>query len=76
MKRPDMFYCITSANKAEFCEGFDVIYSHVRYDTYWELIVMKIINSEWWLHPNPSTSQESKISDARAAFIDAFCYHE
>jgi hypothetical protein len=76
MKRPDIFYCITSANKKAFCKGFDVIYSHVNYNTYWELIVMKIINSEWWLHPNPNSLQESRISEARAAFLDAFCYQE
>lgn len=74
MKRPDIFYCITSANKKNFCEGFKITYSHVTYDTYWELIVLKIINSEWWLHPNPRSLKESQICEARAAFLDAFCY--
>jgi hypothetical protein len=74
MKRPDIFYCITSANKKAFCKGYSVTYSHINYETYWELILFKIINSEWWLHPKPKSNTESQISNTRAAFIDAFCY--
>lgn len=76
MKRPDIFYCITEANKRSFCKGFDVTYSHINYDSYWDLVVMKILNSDWWLFPKPATVQESKISESRAAFLDAFCYKE
>jgi hypothetical protein len=74
MKRPDIFYCITKANKKAFCNGYDVTFSHITYDSYWDLIVTKVINSEWWQHPKPTSSQEAKISEARAAFVDAFCY--
>jgi hypothetical protein len=76
MKRPDIFYCITSANKKNFCAGYDIIYSRITYDTYWNEIVLKIINSNWWLNPSPNTFQESKISNSRAAFLDAFCYEK
>jgi hypothetical protein len=76
MKRPDIFYCLTSKNQKRFCEEFNIIYSEIDYEGYWEHIVLRIYDSEWWQHPNPKSLKEIKISEARAAFLDALFYDE
>jgi hypothetical protein len=74
MKRPDVFYCLTSRNQKRFCKEFDVRKSDINYEGYWEHVIQRIYDSEWWLNPTVSTNQEEKISNARAAFLDAIYY--
>lgn len=76
MKRPDVFYCLTSKNQKRFCRDFGVSKSEINYKGYWEHIIERIYDSEWWLNPNVSTKQEQQISNARAAFLDAIYYEE
>ena len=76
MKRPDVFYCLTSKNQKKFCKDFDVRKSEIDYKGYWEHIIERIYDSEWWLNPTASTKQEKQISSARAAFLDAIYYEE
>ena len=76
MKRPDVFYCLTSKNQQRFCKDFDVRKSEIDYKGYWEHVIERIYDSEWWLNPNASTKEEQQISNARAAFLDAIYYQE
>jgi len=76
MKRPDVFYCITSKNQKRFCKDFNVSRSEINYKGYWDHIIERIYDSEWWLDPIALTKKEQKISDARAAFLDAIYYEE
>lgn len=76
MKRPDVFYCLTSKNQKRFCKDFDVRKSEIDYKGYWEHVIERIYDSEWWLNPTASTKQEQQISNARAAFLDAIYYEE
>lgn len=74
MKRPDVFYCLTSKNQKRFCKDFSVNKAEIDYTGYWEHIIERIYDSEWWLNPTASTKQEQQISNARAAFLDAIYY--
>lgn len=74
MKRPDVFYCLTSKNERLFCGDFNVSKSKIDYNGYWEHIIERIYDSEWWQNPIASTQQEKQISNARAAFLDAIYY--
>ena len=74
MKRPDTFYCLTSKNQKRLCKEFDIIYSHLDYEGYWEQIIERIFDSEWWRNPKPKNKKEKKIMNSRAAFLDAFYY--
>ena len=74
LKRPDMFYCLTSKNQKKFCKSFNVIKSEIDYNGYWEHVVERIKDSEWWLNPNPTNDTETKVSNYRAAFLDAIYY--
>lgn len=74
MKRPDVFYCLTSKNKKHFCKDFGIAYSSINYDTYWEKIIEVIRISEWYLNPKFKTQIEEKVCNSRAAFLDSLYY--
>jgi hypothetical protein len=76
MKRPDVFYCLTSKNQDRFCKDFKIRKSEINYDGYWEQVIARIYDSEWWLNPEPNSEQEQKISNFRAAFLDAIYYEQ
>jgi hypothetical protein len=76
MKRPDVFICFDSKNRKEMCADFDTPYSTMTYENYWENIILRIMDSDWWLNPAPGSKNkiEQKISNARAAFLDSIYY--
>ncbi|HTB52935.1 MAG TPA: phospholipase D family protein [Ferruginibacter sp.] len=76
MKRPDIFICFDSKNKSELCKDFGILQSGMNYERYWEDIVKRIYDSNWWLFPNPKNLQETKVCEARAAFLDSLYYNE
>lgn len=73
MKRPDIFYCLTSENRDRFKEAFGIT-AKITYDNYWNNIVERIQTCRWWANPEPATDEERMISNARAAFLDAIYY--
>ncbi len=74
MKRPDTFICFVSKNKSRLCKDFGIQQAHMDYERYWTEVIVRIFDSEWWLNPSPKNNQEVKISEARAAFLDALYY--
>lgn len=76
MKRPDTFICFDSKNRAALCNDFGIIQSEMNYERYWDDIVARIYDSDWWLNPNPKNVEEEKVSEARAAFLDCLYYEE
>lgn len=76
MKRPDIFVCLDNKNKSALCKDFEIIQSGLDYQRYWEDIVLRIYDSDWWLNPDPKNETEKKVSDSRAAFLDSLYYEE
>ncbi|MEI2695240.1 MAG: hypothetical protein V9E90_09240 [Saprospiraceae bacterium] len=76
MKRADVFYCLTSKNQKRFCKDFSLSKSEIDYKGYWEHVIERIYDCEWWLNPTATSKQEKIISDARAAFLDAIYYEK
>lgn len=76
MKRPDIFVCFDSKNRSALCKDFGIIQSEMDYDRYWDDIIERIYDSDWWQNPNPRNEQEIKVSNARAAFLDSLYYEE
>lgn len=74
MKRPDTFYCLTSLNQRSFCEDFDLTYSHIKCENYWDNVIERIFDSQWWRNPEPKNKTEEKVSLGRAAFLDSIYY--
>jgi HKD family nuclease len=76
MKRPDTFVCFDSKNRSALCKDFGIIQSEMDYDRYWDDIVERIYDSDWWQNPNPKNKKEEKVNEARAAFLDSLYYEE
>lgn len=76
MKRPDTFVCLDSKNKSSLCRAFGIIQSEMNYERYWDDIIERIYDSNWWLNPNPKNELEQRISNSRAAFLDSLYYQE
>lgn len=74
MKRPDYFVCFDSANKAGLEREFGVTIGPHNYARYWDAIVERIVDSEWWNSPRPNNRRQAAIWDGRAAFLDALFY--
>jgi len=76
MKRPDTFVCLDSKNKSSLCKDFDVVQKGLDYERYWDEIIKRIYDSNWWLNPKPKNKIEKSVSDSRAAFLDSIYYVE
>jgi HKD family nuclease len=70
IKRPDTFVCFASKNRSALCKDFGIIQSKMDYERYWDDIVERVYDSDWWQNPNPRNDIEVKVSRARAAFLD------
>lgn len=76
MKRPDTFVCLDSKNKSALCKDFEITQSGITYERYWDEIIERIYDSNWWLNPEPRNKIEKSVSDSRAAFLDSLYYVE
>jgi hypothetical protein len=74
MKRPDTFVCLDSKNLRRLCLAFGIPQAGMNYQRYWEDIVARIKDSEWWLHPDPKDDEARHVAAARAAFLDSLYY--
>lgn len=75
MKRPDVFVCVDSKNKERLCKAFGITQSSLSNpNNYWEDVVMRIQDAEWYQNPTPKTKKENKVETYRAAFLDALYY--
>lgn len=76
MKRPDIFVCLDNKNRKALCEAFGIKKSNLDYESYWDDIVLRIYDSDWWLNPQPKDDLEKRISSSRAALLDSLYYEE
>jgi hypothetical protein len=74
MKRPDVFVCYDVENKANLSRDFGIVQTDMNYDRYWDDIIERIYDSEWWRNPEPTNETQRKVSEARAAFLDSLYY--
>ena len=72
-KRPDYFVCLDSKNRDKLCEAFAVP-KNVNLDNYWEKVVERTTDSNWWNSPEPTDDLERRIWKCRAAFLDVRFY--
>jgi len=76
MKRPDLFICIDSKNRAPVAKAFGLpAVSLVTFDAYWELI-QRVWTCPWWNTPEPKEALRRRIWHARVALLDSLYYLE
>lgn len=73
MKRPDYFVCLDSKNRDKLCEAFSIPKS-VDLDDYWDKVVQRITDSNWWNSSEPTSELEKRVWKCRAAFLDVRFY--
>ena len=77
MKRPDVFVCFDNENKSKLCKDFGITQSNMTYERYWDEIIERIFDSEWWNSPKPDENEKNiGIWRGRAAFLDSLYYEE
>jgi hypothetical protein len=78
MKRPDVFLCLDSKNKTNLCNDFGINKSKISIDYYWDEIIERILDSNWWQNPEPNPENEDEVTiyNARVAFLDSIFYKE
>lgn len=76
MKRPDTFVCFDSENRSNLCRDFGITQTGMSFTKYWDDIIERIYDSNWWQNPMPKSKKDLKVSEARAAFLDSLYYDE
>ncbi len=77
MKRPDIFFGLTSANNHRVGRDFGITnINDMDLSRYWDEIITPIHESEWWQRPSPLNTREAKIAEYRAAFLDTVYYNQ
>ena len=75
MKRPDVFYCITSNNEHPLYRDFNVNpLTTKEYERYWDDIIVNIHNTPWYKIDKPLNEEEKKVWNVRAAMLDIITY--
>jgi hypothetical protein len=73
MKRPDVFVCVDSKNRARLCNAFGIS-QRMAMQAYWESVCERIYDSAWWNAPRPRNHEEGALWDGRAALLDSLYY--
>ncbi|MGN6400478.1 MAG: phospholipase D family protein [Flavisolibacter sp.] len=77
MKRPDLFFCLSSGNNTLLAEDFEIQnVAGINFSRYWDEIIERIKESNWYQHPEPANDLEERIVPYRAAFMDAMYYQQ
>lgn len=75
LKRPDYFVCLDSKNEKSFLQDFG-IKKKVHVTEYWDRVIGRIVDSNWWNSPEPQSEVEQRIWRCRVAFLDVPWYDE
>lgn len=75
MKRSDIFICFASKNRSKLCKDFGIKQSNMDFVRYWDDVILRIQDCNWWINPQPRNQTEQLISDGRAAFLDSIYYN-
>jgi len=76
MKRPDVFFCLTTGNGELLYKNFGIqnkINTH-DYERYWDEIIQRIHKAEWFNSPKPKNKEDKKLWENRVAMLDAVFY--
>ncbi len=76
MKRPDVFFCLTGGNEELLYKDFGIKkIKRKEYERYWDEIIQRIHESEWFNSPKPINEEEKRLWENRVAMLDAVFYN-
>lgn len=76
LKRPDIFLCFDNKNRKNLCETFEIRNAGMTLDRYWDEIIERIFDSEWWVNPKPRNEIEQRVRNNRSAMLDSLFYEK
>jgi HKD family nuclease len=76
LKRPDIFVCIDSKNKSNLCNSFSINASKLNIENYWDEVIERIFDSEWYKSSEPMNELERKIDKYKSALLDCLFYEK
>lgn len=77
IKRPDDFFCLTSANQPKLLKNFG-INKQIKtkdYERYWEEIIESVRESPWYNSDKPTNKKELLFWNTKVAMMDALFYN-
>lgn len=77
MKRPDLFFCLNSANKPKICNELGISSAQnpsINAEKYWDEILMRIYDTPWFNSPRPKQKEAQQAWLGRVALIDCIYY--
>lgn len=75
LKRPDYFVCLDSKNETSFLKDFGIT-KKIQILDYWDRVVERIIDSNWWNSEEPKNDLARRIWHCRSAFLDVPWYDQ
>lgn len=77
MKRPDVFFAISTGNNQLLADDFQIkSVGTMNLERYWDEVVDRIQSSHWYQFPKPKNAIEQKIAAYRVAFMDVLYYRQ
>jgi hypothetical protein len=74
MKRPDMFVCLDRKNQAALRREFGSPKGNMTCERYWDEIIDRVREADWWNSPRPSDQERQAIWRGRTALLDGLYY--
>ncbi len=76
MKRPDLFVCITGANKKNICRALGIPQSSLKLSSYWELIISRVQKTKWYKDSNNKYGINPDLYRYKVAMLDVLFKEE
>ena len=74
IKRPDFFVCINKKNKKGLCNDFGISESKLNLNNYWDLIICRIQDSNWYNDHRALKGDDKEIKKNQVAMLDSIYY--
>ncbi len=74
IKRPDLFVCINNKNKTHICRALKIPMSRLKLNTYWELIIERIRQTEWYKDDGNYIGLPGELKKYKVAMLDSLYY--
>jgi hypothetical protein len=72
--RPDYFVNFNGKNEESLGKKLNIKKNKVNYNTYWDLVINPLINSDWWNDDSKKSKKNQIVFNYRVALLDCIHY--